>query len=230
MFRITRHFSPPDYSTLQQIVAIVIADAESLSMAAVPASNPLSSIHDLVLALEINAYIEAVGRNDELHSGLIVATDGSVPGRVMGFLVFQGLVNVPEGCGINYMAVVVSDRRKGVARAMVQEVVNSYPHATLTCPISKVPFYEGLGFTVVGARHNQVRMNTSGFSTSNIQNVLNAEAFLRHPQVVRAQQGLIQKHGPKVLRDAEKQIQREVSRASKRASIYVQERLAAIQN
>ncbi len=225
MFIITRYTTPPDRQVLGQILNLTVANGADLSMTAVPASNPLSEIYDLLLAMEISTYISAVGRNDELLSGLITATDPTEPERVVGFLLFQRLANVPDGCGINYMAVAYGERRKGAARAMVAEVLRTHPHATLTCTISKVPYYEVMGFKVVGARHNQVRMNTFGFNPSNLQNVLNVGAFLQHPQVRAAQQGLIQKHGPKVLRDAEKQIKREVERGSTKVESYVRERL-----
>ena len=225
MFTITRHKSPPDLGLLRQIVDMTVASAADLGLTAVPASNPLSGIYDLVLAMEINTYIAAIGHDNELLSGLVVATDRAAPDRLVGFLLYQGLANVLDGCGINYMAVNAGDRRQGAARAMVEEVLRSHPHATLTCTIAKVPYYEAMGFKIVGSRHNQVRMNTFGFSTSNVQNVLNVEAFLQHPQVQAAQRTLIQKYGTKDLRDAEKQIKRGVERGTTKAESYVRERL-----
>lgn len=225
MFTITHYKTPPSAAIIRQIVQTTVDNVSDLHMILPQPSNPLYRVYEMTLAMEINQYIISLGPNDVHKAGLVVATDDSVPEKVVGFLLYLAATSVETVCAISYMAVHAGRRRQGIARAMVAEALQRHPQATLTCTVEKVPYYEAMGFKIVGSRHNQVRMNTFGFSTSNVQNVLNVEAFLQHPQVQAAQRTLIQKYGTKALRDAEKQIKRGVERGTTKAESYVRERL-----
>jgi hypothetical protein len=163
---------------------------------------------------------------------LIVATDEQDPATVIGFLLYLPVQDDPEACAVAYMAVQARHRRQGVARAMLQNMLSRYPHAELACFIAKVPYFEALGFQVVGARGPQVLMNTRDHGTDGLLAVLDVAPIYRSVEVRQIHTYLLQQHGKRAMVDAEKQRDRHLDQMTRQVRAFVQQRLgdAALQN
>jgi Acetyltransferase (GNAT) family. len=131
----------------------------------------------------------------------------------------------PDACGVAYMAVSASHRRQGIARRMLQEMVGRYPHAELTCAVAKVPYFEAMGFQVVGVRATQVLMNTRDHGTDGLMAVLDVAPIYSSLEVRQIHTYLLQKHGKRAMLDAEKQRDRHLDQMTRKANEFVRERL-----
>jgi hypothetical protein len=131
----------------------------------------------------------------------------------------------PEACGVAYMAVDASHRRQGVARKMLREMVGRYPHAELTCAVAKVPYFEAMGFQVVGVRATQVLMNTRDHGSDGLMALLDVASIYSSLEVRQIHTYLLQKHGKRAMLDAEKQRDRHLDQLTRKANEFVRERL-----
>lgn len=221
------HFNrPPPSVILDQLVEMTGENLTSLGTRAVPVSNELFPLYQATLAIEVGQYLVSMGYSPERCSEVIVATEPSKPSQVIGYLLYQPLAGVADACGVSYMIVRASNRRQGIGRLMIQEMLARYPHAELSCFVEKVPVYEAMGFQVIGYRETQVRMNTRDHSADGVMAVLNVAEIYQMPQVLAIHQGLLQKHGRKALVNAEKKIERQVEQIKRKVVAFVNERMA----
>jgi GNAT superfamily N-acetyltransferase len=79
---------------------------------------------------------------------------------VLGFALYLPAKDDPEARTLVYMAVRASQRRRGIARAMLQRMVTRHPSAELACVASQVPTFEVMGFQLLAAHGPQVLMST----------------------------------------------------------------------
>lgn len=221
------HETPPPQSVTHQVLQIVVTYLSDLSMLAVPPSNPLYEVYRWTLPCEVDFYLRRIGRMPTAPVELIVTYDDVSPGEVVGFLLYLPVATHPDACGITYMAVKQSHRRRGFGTAMMREAIARYPHVELTCPVKKVPFYEQLGFQVIDSENTQVVMNTRSASTTGLMAIVDAEQIFQLPQAKQIHAQLVSKLGLKVMANAEKQLQRHVNQLARQATSYVRERLDA---
>ncbi|MBM5458638.1 GNAT family N-acetyltransferase [Pseudomonas sp. P66] len=216
--------SPPATVSNQvcQMVATYLTD---LSMLAVPASNLLFEVYEWALPCEVYVYLQWIGQPENPPVELLVAFDDEEPFEVVGFLMYLPMPTHPEACGITYMAVRKSHRGRGIGKAMIEQALSRYPHAELTCPVSKVGFYERLGFQVLRARNTQVVMNTREFSSEGMMGVVDAAQIYQSAEVRNIQNQQLQRWGRKEMVNAEKQLQRHISQLERQAAAFVKERL-----
>ncbi len=229
---VTRYETPPPESINSQIMQMVVDYVTDISMVAIAPSNPLYNLYQYGIGYEVHLYLQAMDGSRGIPVELIVATDEQDPQTVIGFLLYLPVQDDPQACAVAYMAVQARHRRQGVARAMLQTVLSRYPHAELACFIAKVPYFEAMGFQVVGARGPQVMMNTRDHGTDGLLAVLDVAPIYNSVEVRQIHTYLLQQHGKRAMVDAEKQRDRHLDQLTRQARAFVQERLgdAALQN
>lgn len=222
MIKICHYSKTPLEHLGMQIVSLAAENFTDLSMLGTPPSNPLYPAHQAGLAQEIRTYLLAMGDSPEVPIGLYVAVEQDDPNLVIGFLKYLPLKDLPEACGITYMAVRKEKRRKGVARALMRELLARHPHAELTCFVEKVPLYERLGFRVIGHRFTQVRMCTREKTAEGVMSVLDTSEIYRGPAIQMAMHTQFQKVGTKAMRDADRQFNRHVDQRTRKAKEFAE--------
>lgn len=225
MIKITHYCKTPQEHIGMQIVTLAAENFTEISLHGTPPSNPLYPVHQAALAFEIGTYLHAMGESAERPIGLYVATDQHDPNLVIGFLKYLPLKDMPEACGITYMAVRQDQRKKGVARALMAELLARHPHAELTCFVEKVPLYERLGFRVIGHRDTQVRMCTREKTAEGMMAVLDTSQLYTTPAMQMVMHAQVQKVGAKAMRDAERQFSRQVDQRTRKAKEFAEARL-----
>ncbi|EPJ80150.1 acetyltransferase [Pseudomonas sp. CFII64] len=229
---VTRYETPPPEAINSQIMKMVVDYVTDISMVAIAPSNPLYNLYQYGIGYEVHLYLQAMDGSRGIPVELIVATDEQDPQTVIGFLLYLPVQGDPQACAVAYMAVQARHRRQGVARGMLQAVLSRYPHAELACFIAKVPYFEALGFQVVGARGPQVLMNTRDHGTDGLLAVLDVAPIYNSVEVRQIHTYLLQQHGKRAMVDAEKQRDRHLDQMTRQARAFVQQRLgdAAVQN
>lgn len=98
------------------------------------------------------------------------------------------------------------------------------PHAELACFVSKVPYFEAMGFQVLAARV-QVVMNTRDRQTEGLLAVLDIAPIYNSVEVRQIHAYLLKQNGKRAMTDAEKQRDRHLDQMTRQARLFVQERL-----
>lgn len=223
MFSLTHYETPCPEPINAQILQMVVDYLTDISMVAIPPSNLLYNVYQYAIGYEVHLYLEALGGSKGIAVELIVALDAQE--QVIGFLLYLPVKDDPEACGVAYMAVHASHRRKGVARAMMQDMLARYPHAELTCAVEKFPAFESMGFQLRGVRGTQVLMNTRDYSTDGLMGLLDVASIYSSLEVRQIHTYLLQKHGKRAMVDAEKQRDRHFDQMTHKARMFVHARL-----
>lgn len=218
--------SPPDRVALQ-IMTMVADNLTDLSMLGVPPSNLLHSVYCWALQYEIGLYLKGIGKAPSAPVELIVAYENDNDTDVAGFLLYLPIPSHPDACGVTYMAVKQSSRRRGIGSAMMREAMSRYPHVELTCFVKKVPFYESLGFKVLDTRNTQVVLNTRSASTTGMMGIIDTSQILNLPVVKQIHASLVQRWGIKEMAKAEKQLLRHKEQLERQASTFLTQRHAS---
>ncbi|WP_411961243.1 GNAT family N-acetyltransferase (plasmid) [Pseudomonas mandelii] len=219
------HDTPPSKQVTHQVLQMVVTYLTDLSMLAVPPSNPLYNVYRWTLPCEVDLYLQRIGQMPAAPVELIVAYDDMNPTEAVGFLLYLPVPTHPDACGVTYMAVKQSHRRRGFGTAMMRQAIARYPHVELTCPVKKVPFYEQLGFQVIDSENTQVVMNTRSASTTGLMGIVDVAPIYQSPQAKEIHAQLVNRWGIKVMANAEKQLQRHADQLARQAASYVRERL-----
>lgn len=222
MFTLSHYSSPPPESVKSQIMQLVIDNVTGLSAIAIAPSNPLYRLYQYGLGLEVNLYQEAMDGSKGIAVELIVALDEQEPSTVVGFLLYLPARDDPQACAVAYMAVQTSCRRQGIARAMMTDMLNRYPHAELACFVAKVPYFAAMGFQVLSARGPQVVMNSRDHATDGLVAVLDTAPIYRTLEVRQIHTYLLQQHGKRAMVDAEKQRDRHLDSLTRHARAFVE--------
>ncbi|WP_326430387.1 GNAT family N-acetyltransferase (plasmid) [Stutzerimonas frequens] len=227
MIAITHYdVTPPEHICLQ-IINMAIEYYTDLSLSGTQPSNPLYPVHQAVMGVEMSTYLQSMGLFADRPIKLIVATDSEEPAVVLGFLKYLPLKGMEDACGVTYMAVRNGHRRRGIARALMENLLLRRPYTELSCFVDKVPFYERLGLQVIGVRDTQVRMCTRDRSAVGVMAVLDTSAMYTSLPVRIAASTQREKHGDKTMRDAERKFHREVERKTREAKAFFDARTAA---
>ncbi len=226
MFAITHYRTRPPQELIQQVLNLAAQNTPEMHTVQPEPSNPLYPLVEMTMVMEIHVYMDLMGPSDVRNAGLILATDKAAPGTVLGFLQYASSTDMESACAITYLAVDGNHRKQGIARAMMEELMKRHPHAALTCPVPTVPVYESLGFAVFGAKDTQIVMTSGGYRNQAVCTLTDASQFLRHPSVLRLQNGLIAKHGDKGLIEGESQMTARLMKLTAEAENYATARLA----
>lgn len=224
MFTITRLDTTPPESIDSQIKQMVIDYVTDISRVGIAADNPLYPLYQYGVGLEVHQYLQAMDGSRGFPVELIVALDDD-PSVVAGFLLYLPVRNDPRACSVAYMAVPVGKRRQGIARAMMDKMLERYPHAELTCFVAKVAYFEAMGFQVLGTRGPHVLMNTRPRPTDGLIAVLDIAPIYASLEVRQIHAYLLKQHGDRAMIDAEKQRDRLLDQMTRQAQLFVQEKL-----
>ncbi|EKT4479600.1 GNAT family N-acetyltransferase [Pseudomonas putida] len=216
--------APPPLSVGNQVLELVADNVTDLSMFAIPASNLLHEVYRWALPVEVGGYLQRIGSVPSEPVVLIVAFADDSPTDVVGFVLYSPVPTHPEACGINYMAVKASHRRRGIGRKLMEMVVDRHNHTELTCAVKKVPFYESLGFRVLDSHNTQVVMNTRDASTTGLMAVLNVTPIYESNEAKLIYDQLVQRWGRKEMINAAKQLERHTAQLTRQAQAFVQGR------
>lgn len=224
MFTITRLESSPPESIDSQIMQMVVDYVTDISMVGIVPSNPLYPLYQYGVGHEVHQYLQAMNGSRGFAVELIVALDDEDPSIVSGFLLYLPVQGDPEACSVAYMAVKADQRRRGIARAMLQKMLERYPHAELACFVSKVPYFEAMGFQVLNARGPQVLMNTRDHQIDGLVAVLDIAPIYSSVEVRQIHAYLLKQHGKRAMTDAERQRDRHMDQLTRQARVFVQAR------
>lgn len=230
MFTVSHFQTPPDEAIKSQIMQMVVDYITDISMVNIAPSNPLYSLYQYGVGFEVHLYIEGMDGSKGIAAELIVALDGDEPETVIGFVLYLPVKDDPQACAIAYMAVQASRRRQGVARAMLREVTERYPHLELACRPAAVPRFEALGFQVLAARGPQVLMNTRDHRTDGLVAVLDIAPIYNSLEIRQIHAYLLQQHGKRPMIEAEKQRDRHLDQLTRQARALVDARLRPASN
>lgn len=228
MFSLTHYTTACPEPINSQILQLVVDNLTDISSIALPPSNLLYSLYQYAIGYEVHLYLQALDGEQGIAVELSVALDAHDPSQVIGFCLYLPVKDDPEACGVAFMAVKAGHRRQGVARGMLQQVLERYPHAELGCGVEKVPAFEAMGFQVRGARGTQVLMNTRDYATDGLMGVMDVAPIYSSLEVRQIHTYLLQKHGKRAMVDAEKQRDRHLDQLTRKARLFVQERGQAV--
>ncbi|SEN55884.1 Ribosomal protein S18 acetylase RimI [Pseudomonas sp. ok272] len=225
MFTLSHVQAPCPESINDQILQLVVDNLTDISAVALPPSNLLFSVYQYAVGYEVHLYLQALDGSQGIAVELLVALDAEDPAKVLGFLLYLPAKDDPQACSVAFMAVHASHRRRGIARGLMQQMLERLPHAELTCAPGKVPCFEAMGFQVLGTRGHQVLMNTRDYLTDGLIGVLDAAPIYSATEVRQIHTYLLQRHGKRAMLDAEKQRDRHLDQLQAKAQAFVLGRL-----
>ena len=225
MYTLSHVQAPCPESMHDQILQLVVDNLTDISAIALAPSNLLFSVYQYAVGYEVHLYLQALDGSQGIAVGLLLALDAEDPSKVLGFLLYLPAKDDPQACSVAFMAVQASHRRQGIARAMVQDMLQRLPHAELTCAVGKVPCFEAMGFQVLGTRGHQVLMNTRDHLTDGLIGVLDTAPIYSSTEVRQIHTYLLQRHGKRAMLDAEKQRDRHLDQLQNKAQAFVDTRL-----
>lgn len=226
MFTLVQLDTPPPESLKDQVLQMVVDYLSDISAVPVTADNPLYPLYQYVVGFEVHLYLQAMNGEPHSPTQLILALDDEDPSRVLGFTLYLPSPDDAEACTLAYMAVQASHRRRGIAPAMLQRMLDQRPHAELACVAGKVPFFEAMGFRVLGAQQSSVLMNTRAQRSDGLIAVQDLAPVFQSKEVRQIHAYLLKQHGAKAMSDAEKERDQLLDEMAHQADLLARERLA----
>jgi GNAT superfamily N-acetyltransferase len=226
MFTLVHLNTPPPESLKAQVLQMVVDYLSDISPVSLRPSNPLYQLYQYVIGYEMHLYLQAMDSASDTTAQLILALDDLDPSQVLGFALYLPAKGYPEACTLAYMAVHASQRRQGVARAMLEKIITRRPHAELACVASKVPYFEAMGFKVLAARGPQVLMSTRSRGSDGMVAVQDLAPIYQSEEVRQIHTYLLKQHGKKAMSEAEKQRDRQLDQMAQHAQALVRERFS----
>lgn len=226
MFTLVHLDTPPPESLNSQILQMVVDYLSDISPVSLTPSNPLYQLYQYVIGYEMHLYLQAMDSASATSARLLLALDDQDPSQVLGFALYLPAKDDPEACTLAYIAVQASARRRGIARAMLQQMITRHPHAELACVASKVPTFEAMGFQVLAAHGPQVLMSTRNHGSNGMVAVQDLAPIFQSKEVRQIHAYLVKQHGKKAMSEAEKQRDRQLDQMARQAQALVGERRA----
>jgi GNAT superfamily N-acetyltransferase len=226
MFTLAQLNTPPPEALKSQVLQMVVDYFSDISPVSLTPSNPLYQLYQYVIGYQMHLYLQAMDSTLESSAQLILALDDLDPSQVLGFALYLPAKADPEACTLVYMAVQTSQRRHGIARAMLQRMLSRHPHAELACVASQVPTFEAMGFQVLVARGPQVLMSTRDYRSNGLVAVQDLTPIYQSEEVRQIHAYLVKQYGKRVMSEAEKQRDRLLDQMTQRARALVLERRA----
>jgi len=211
-----------------QLLQLVVDHFTDLSATALPPSNPLYNLYQYGLGFEVHLYLEALG-GTRLPVGLVLACAEDDPQRLLGFLLYLPIAGEDTACTVAYLAVDGNQRRRGIARAMLELLRQRHPRIELACAKGKVPCFEALGFAVSGARGPQVLMASGAPGGDAELAVLDVAPIFRTVEIQQIHSYLLKQHGRKAMIEAERKRDRHLDELTRHAAAFAAERVGVWQ-
>lgn len=228
MFTLVNLDTPPPESLKSQVLQMVVDYFSDVSPVPLTPSNPLYQLYQYVIGYEVHLYLQAMDSAVESTARLILALDDEDPSQVLGFALYLPSQDDAEACTLAYMAVRASHRRRGIARALVQQMVKHRPHAELACAANKVPTFESMGFQVLAAQGPQVLLNTRDHRSDGMVAVQDLAPIYQSKEVRQIHAYLLQQYGRKAMSEAEKKRDRLLDQMAHQAQALVKERFPTL--
>lgn len=225
MFTLTHLNTPPPESLKSQVLQMVVDYFSDISPVPLAPSNPLYQLYQYVIGYEVHLHLQAMNGEADSPAQLLLALDDEDPSQVLGFTLYLPSQDDPEACTLSYMAVQASHRQRGVARAMLRQLIERRPHVELTCVASKVPYFETMGFQVLAAHGSQVLMNTRDQRSDGMVAVQDLAPVFQSTEVRQIHAYLVKQHGKQVMSEAETQRDHYLDQLAYEAQQLVRERL-----
>jgi GNAT superfamily N-acetyltransferase len=226
MFTLAQLNSPPPEALKSQVLQMVVDYLSDISPVSLKPSNPLYQLYQYVIGYQMHLYLQAMDSTLESSAQLTLALDDLDPSQVLGFALYLPAKDDPEACTLAYMAVQANQRRRGIARAMLQRMVARHPHAELACVPNKVPTFEAMGFHVLAAHGPQVLMSTRDYRSDAVVAVQDLTPIYQSEEVRQIHAYLVKQHGKRAMSAAEQQRDRLLDQMTQHAQTLVRERRA----
>ncbi|SDI96132.1 Acetyltransferase (GNAT) family protein [Pseudomonas flavescens] len=227
MFTLVHLDSPPPESLKSQVLQMVVDYFSDISPVSLTPDNPLYQLYQYVIGYQVYLYLQAMSGTADSPAHVILALDDQDPSQVQGFALYLPCQDDAEACSLAYMAVQASHRRQGVARAMLQRIVERHRHVELACAADKVPTFEASGFRVLAAQGPQVLMNTRAYRSNGMVAVQDLTPIYQSTEVRQIHAYLVKQHGKKAMAEAEKERDRLLDQMAHQAQLLVHERRAS---
>lgn len=225
MFTLTHLNATPPESLKAQVLQMVVDYFSDISPVPLTPSNPLYQLYQYVIGYEVHLYLQAMSGEADSPTQLLLALDDQDPAVVLGFALYLPSQDDADACTLAYMAVQASHRRRGVARAILQRVIERHPHMELACVAGKVPTFEAMGFQVLAAQGPQVLMNTRDHRSDGLVAVQDLAPVFQSTEVRQIHAYLLKQNGKKAMSEAEKQRDYHLDQLAHQARQLVAERL-----
>ncbi|MDF3933676.1 GNAT family N-acetyltransferase [Pseudomonas citronellolis] len=228
MFTLVTLDTPPPESLKSQVLQMVVDYFSDLSPVPLTPSNPLYQLYQYVIGFEVHLYLQAMDGSPQSPARLLLALDDEDPSRVLGFALYLPSPDDAEACTLAYMAVQASHRRRGIARALLQRMIEQRPHAELACAASKVPTFEALGFRVLAAQGPQVLLNTRDHRSDGMVAVQDLAPIYQSKEVRQIHAYLLKQNGRKAMSEAEHKRDRLLDQLAYQAQALLKERFPTL--
>lgn len=228
MFTLVNLETSPPESLNSQVLQMVVDYFSDISPVSLTPSNPLYQLYQYVIGYEVHMYLQAMSSAADSTPRLILALDNEDPALVLGFALYLPSQDDAEACTLAYMAVQASHRRRGIAKAMLQQLLEHRPHAELACVASKVPTFEAMGFQVMAAQGPHVVLSTRNYRSGGMVAVQDLAPIFQSKEVRQIHTYLLQQHGKKAMSDAESKRDRLLDQLAYQAQALVKERFPTI--
>jgi len=228
MFTLVNLDTSPPESLKSQVLQMVVDYFSDISPVPLTPSNPLYQLYQYVIGYEVHLYLQAMNGAQDSSARLILALDDEDPSQVLGFALYLPSQDDAEACTLAYLAVKASHRRRGIARALLQKMLEHRPHAELACAASKVPTFESLGFKVLAAQGPHVLLNTRDRRSDGMVAVQDLAPIFQSKEVRQIHTYLVQQKGRKAMSEAEDKRDRLLDQMAYQAQALVKERFPTL--
>lgn len=215
--------SAPSEDIKSQLLQMVVDYLTDISSLGITPSNPLYQLYQYGVGYEVHQYLEAMSGGREVRPELVLAFDEAQPETLDGFALFLRAEHDPSVCTVAYMAVGASKRRRGVARALLDVIKQRHAHVELACVVSKVSWFENLGFQVIGAQGPQVKLSSDGEATDQPIGVLDVAPIYASLEVRQIHAYLLNQHGRKAMLGAERKRDRQLDHMTRQAATFARD-------
>ena len=215
--------SAPSEDIKSQLLQMVVDYLTDISSLGITPSNPLYQLYQYGVGYEVHQYLEAMSGGREVRPELVLALDEAQPETLDGFALFLRAEHDPSVCTVAYMAVRASKRRRGVARALLDVIEQRHAHVELACVVSKVSWFENMGFQVIGAQGPQVKLSSDGEATDQPIAVLDVAPIYASLEVRQIHAYLLNQHGRKAMLDAERKRDRQLDHMTRQAATFARD-------
>ncbi|MBD8592498.1 GNAT family N-acetyltransferase [Pseudomonas sp. CFBP 8758] len=215
----------PSEDVKSQLLQMVVDYLTDISSLGITPSNPLYQLYQYGVGYEVHLYLEAMAGGREVIPELVLAFDPAQPETLDGFALFLRAAHDPAVCTVAYMAVRMARRRQGVARPLVEAIRVRHAHVELACVLGKVPWFENLGFQVIGAQGPQVKLSSDGGATDQPIAVLDVAPVYASLEVRQIHAYLLNQHGRKAMLEAERKRDRQLDQMTRQAATFARDAL-----
>ncbi|MDN6859222.1 GNAT family N-acetyltransferase [Pseudomonas sp. CAN2814] len=228
MFTLALLDNPPPESLKSQVLQMVVDYFSDISPVPLTPSNPLFQLYQYVIGFEVHLYLQGMDSANPSGTRLLLALDDEDPSQVLGFALYLPSQDDEQACTLAYLAVSASHRRRGIARALLQRMLEHRPHAELACAAGKVPVFELLGFRVLAAQGPHVLLNTREQRSDGMVAVQDWAPIYQTREVRQIHAYLLKQNGAKAMSDAERKRDRLLDQMTYQAQQLVQERFPTL--